>query len=106
MAASTATYTARKTDTGAYISATLGAMQYGNSVKFVAKHQSDETAAKIDVTGTVDNASTGAVHVVLDCTEFRVGLYDCAWEDASAAPLLMSLPVVGGETFEILESLR
>jgi len=106
MAASSATYAARKTDTGAVISATLGALQYGTAVQFMAKHQSDTTAAKIDVAGVVDNPSTGEVHVVLDCTEYRVGLYDCAWEDASGAPLLMSVPASGGETFEILESLR
>lgn len=111
MGASTATYGARLTDSAARVSATLGDLtSHQNAIYFVAKHQTDKSAAKIRVTGVIDNVSTGAVHADLDVLAsdpaWRKGVYDATWEAEDGSAKLWSLPAKGGETLEILESLK
>jgi hypothetical protein len=109
MAASQETYACRVTDTGGYLAATLGDLQtFTSKIWFVAKHVSDTGAPLIRVEGTVDNPSTGAVSVNLAPSNngFRVGVYDSHWEAEDSGGLLWALPTTGGDTLEILESLK
>lgn len=109
MAASNATYACRVTDDGGYLAATLGDLQtYTTKIWFVAKHQSDGDAPKIRIEGTIVTPSTGAVWVNLapKTNNFRKGLYDSHWEAEDATGKLWAVPTTGGDTLEILESLK
>jgi hypothetical protein len=89
MAASTATYAIRITDNGGRIDTTVGdVLTYTDTCFFVAKHQNDDEASKMRVEGMIDVGGSGG--------ELS--------EDPGA--LLTSRPAAGGETFEILESLK